>query len=83
MENRKDRYVVKAKMLTKSSGFYDQLEDVDFFVDGGEGCTCGSYKKTLFSGHACCECVSPGSSQKDPSGDCGVCIDDSIRQNGC
>ena len=70
MENKKDRYVVKAKMLTKSSGFYDQLEDVDFFVDGGENCTCGSYKKTVFSGSACCECVSSGSSQVKLGSNC-------------
>ena len=62
MENRKNRYVVKAKMLNKVSGFYDQLEEVDFFVDGGKGCTCGTYRETIFSGPACCECVIPGGS---------------------
>ena len=70
MENRKNRYVVKAKMLSKSSGFYDQLEDVDFFVDGGSHCSCGSYHKTIFSGSACCECVSSGSSQVKPGSTC-------------
>ena len=65
MENRKNRYVVKAKMLTKSSGFYDQLEDVDFFVDGGKNCTCGTIPGTIFQGPGCCKCVSPGSSQAE------------------
>ena len=49
-------------MLSKSGGFYDQLEDVDFFVDGGSGCSCGSYHKNVFEGSACCECEVPGSS---------------------
>ena len=71
MENRKDRYVVKAKMLTKSSGFYDQLEDVNFFVDAGSGCTCGSYKPA-FHGTTCCECASPGSSQVKSEGHGGL-----------
>ena len=62
MENRKDRYVVKAKMLNKNGGLYDQLEDVDFFVDGGSNCSCGSYSPA-FRGKTCCECISPGSSQ--------------------
>ena len=62
MENRKDRYVVKAKMLNKNGGLYDQLEDVDFFVDGGSDCTCGTYRETIFSGPACCVCYPPGGS---------------------
>ena len=70
MENRKDRYVVKAKMLNKNGGLYDQLEDVDFFVDGGSNCSCGSYEKSKFYGSACCECVSPGSSQVKPGTSC-------------
>ena len=68
-ENRKDRYVVKAKMLTKSSAFYDQLEDVDFFVDAGSHCSCGSYSP-VFHGTTCCECESPGSSQVKPGTAC-------------
>ena len=62
MENSKNLYVVKAKILNKGSGFYDQLEDVDFFLDGCKGWTCGTYRETSFSGPACCECVIPDGS---------------------
>ena len=71
MENRKDRYVVKAKMINKSGGFYDQLEDVDFFVDGGSNCSCGSYEPS-FHGKTCCECLSLGSSQVKPGTACDI-----------
>ena len=64
MENRKNRYVVKAKMLTKSSGLYDQIENVHFVVDGGKSCTCGSYLKSVLYSFACCECIEPGSTAK-------------------
>ena len=39
MENRKNHSVAKATPFTNSGGFYDQLQDVDFFVDGGSGFT--------------------------------------------
>ena len=79
MENRKNRYIVKAKMLTKG-GFYDQLENVDFFVDSGSNCTCGSYIP-LFHGKTCCECVEPGSSQVEVGTAC--CKKWDVDENRC
>ena len=51
-----------------------KLRKCAVFVDGGHGCTCGDYIKSIFSGKACCKCVASGSSTPstdNPSGTCG------------
>ena len=56
-----------------------ECSGVQLFVDGGSGCTCGDYRKSIFNGKSCCVCIAPGSPRADDfANPTGVCNNDPV-----